>query len=277
MDLQRLYQELRQPPEYLGVVRDFWALRPQFQIHWVGETESTNQTLMAMMAGGSPSGTVVIASTQRAGRGQWGRQWQSLPGGLYLSLGLSLSIPSHRSFYLTLASAWGVATSLANLGVPARVKWPNDIVVGGKKLGGVLAEARLAGPLVEKVIVGLGLNCFNPVPVTGVSLQQVLGAQTCSGSLQTLEGIAAVVLYGLIQGYFLWQTQGDGAFLAAYQSLMTNLGQTVILNGRRATVIGVSTSGNLQLEPDGECLPNSLSDSTILEVSPGKVTLGYTK
>lgn len=275
MDLEKLHQELLQPPGDLGVVRDFWRLRPRFQIHWAEEAESTNQTLAAMMGDGSPSGTVVIAATQRSGRGQWGRQWQSRPGGLYLSLGLTPSIPSQRSSYLTLASAWGVATSLANLGVPARVKWPNDIVVGGKKLGGVLAEARLAGSLVEKVIIGLGLNCFNPVPATGVALQQIVDIHRSPKSLQTLEGIAAVALYGLVQGYFLWQTQGDRAFLAAYESSMANLGQTIILNGHRARVIGVSTSGNLQLEPDGESPPNSPPNSNILEVSPGKVTLGY--
>ncbi len=275
MDLQKLHQELLQPPEYLGVIRDFWALRPQFQIHWLQETESTNQTLAAMMADGCPSGTVVIAAAQRAGRGQWGRQWQSDPGGLYLSLGLTPSIPPNRSSYLTLASAWGVATSLANLGVPTRVKWPNDIVVGGKKLGGVLAEARMVGSLVERVIIGLGLNCFNPVPVTGISLQQILDSQNSHKSLQTIEGIAAVVLYGLVQGYFLWQTQGDRAFLAAYQSSMANMGQTIILNGHRAKVIGVSTAGNLQLEPDSWSVPDSTPNSTILEVSPGKVTLGY--
>ncbi len=271
MDLSALHQELLQPPESLGVIPDFWALRPRFQIHWLPQADSTNRALEALIDNGATGGSVVIASTQTAGRGQWGRSWQSPPGGLYVSLALAPDLAIDRCFYFTLASAWGVATSLANLGIPARVKWPNDIVIQGKKLGGVLAQARTSRTLVETVIIGLGLNCFNPVPPTGVSLQQLTNSGKSQEVLKTLEGIAAVALYGLMQGYFFWQTRGDRRFIEAYEAIMAHLGQTLIVNGREARVIGVSTAGNLQLQvSDGPT-----ADQHSLEFEPGKITLGY--
>jgi len=271
VDLSKLHRELLRSPESLGVVSDFWSLRPRFKIHWLPHTDSTNRTLVGMVANGADPGTVVIASRQTAGRGQWGRPWQSPAGGLYLSLALAPAVALERSSYFTLASSWGLATSLINLGIPAQVKWPNDIIVRGKKLGGVLAEARTSGSLLGTLIVGLGLNCFNSVPPTGVSLEQVMNREHPQKVLESLEGIAAVALYGLLQGYFFWQTRGDRLFIEAYQSIMAHVGQTLIVNGRQARVIGVSAAGNLQLQADDF----SEEDQHSLEFEPGKVTLGY--
>lgn len=272
VDLHLLQQALQQPPGDLGVLPEFAGLRPRFQVQWVEETESTNQDLMAQMAAGAAAGTVLIAATQRAGRGQWGRQWQSAPGGLYLSLGLRPEMTVERSLYLTLASAWGLATSLENLGIPAQVKWPNDLVIEGRKLGGILVDTRTQGNRIQAVVVGLGLNVQNAVPPTGISLGQWLKLpELLPSPLNTLEGVAAVALYGLMQGYSVWQSQGDQAFLALYQQRMTHLGQSVVIHHQSATVTGIAPSGNLlvRIPSDGARAPLEW------EVKPGEVTLGY--
>ena len=273
MSLDRLRQAVLQPPITLGVMPCYRALRPRFYLHWVEQIDSTNRALAAMMAAGAPAGTVLVAATQQAGRGQWGRQWQSPRGGLYLSLGLKPDLPACRSPYLTLASAWGVATSLANLGLPMQVKWPNDLVSGCKNLGGVLAETHLESGRVETVVIGLGLNGFNPVPATGTSIQQLIQPELAAGPLNTLEDLAAIALYGLMQGYLHWQNQGDDAFLIDYQARLANLGQALTVEGRPAEVIGVAPSGNLrvQLTPT----PSDIPAVKTLEIEPGKVTLGY--
>lgn len=273
MNLDRLRQALLQPPKSLGIMPDYQALRPRFHLHWAEHIDSTNRALVAMMAAGAPAGTVLMAWTQQAGRGQWGRQWQSPPGGLYLSLGLKPDLPASRSAYLTLASAWGVATSLANLGLPVQVKWPNDLVAGGKKLGGVLAETHLESGRVQTVVIGLGLNGFNPVPATGTSIQALIQPESAPDPLNTLEGLAAIALYGLMQGYLHWQNQGDDAFLSDYQTRLANLGQGLTVGGQAAEVIGVAPSGNLRvrLTPEHSDAPAVKT----LEIEPGKVTLGY--
>lgn len=273
MNLERLHQALRQPANTLGTMPAYGALRPRFHLHWVDQIDSTNRALATMMARGAPAGTVLMAATQQAGRGQWGRQWQSPPGGLYLSLGLKPDLPAHRSPYLALASAWGVVTSLANLGLPVQVKWPNDLVAGGKKLGGVLAETRVERGQVQEVVIGLGLNGFNPVPATGISIQQLIRPETAPTALNTLEGLAAIALYGLIQGYLHWHNQGDDAFLAAYQARMANLGQVLALGGQSAEVIGVAPSGNLRVQPMHRQVDRPAAKT--LEIKPGQVTLGY--
>ncbi len=273
MNLDRLRQALLQPSKNLGIMPDYQALRPRFHLHWAEQIDSTNRALVAMMAAGAPASTVLLATTQQAGRGQWGRQWQSPPGGLYLSLGLKPDLPASRSPYLTLASAWGVATSLANLGLPVQVKWPNDLVVGGKKLGGVLAETHLESGRVQTVVIGLGLNGFNPVPDTGTSIQALIQPELPPGPLNTLEGLAAIALYGLMQGYLHWQNQGDDAFLIDYQTRLANLGQGLTVAGQSAEVIGVAPSGNLRVRLRPE--HNDTPAVKTLEIEPGKVTLGY--
>jgi BirA family transcriptional regulator, biotin operon repressor / biotin---[acetyl-CoA-carboxylase] ligase len=273
VNLDQLRQILLLPPIDLGILPPYGALRPQFHIHWFDQIDSTNRAVAEMMATGAPAGTVLGATTQRAGRGQWGRQWQSPAGGLYLSLGLKPNLPAHRSPYLTLASAWGVATSLANLGLPVQVKWPNDLVVGGKKLGGLLAETRLEAGQVQDAVIGLGLNGFNPVPSTGIAVQQLIQPETAPPTLNSLEGLAAIALYGLMQGYLHWQNLGDQAFLEVYQSCMTHMGQVLTVGGQSAEVIGVAPSGNLwvQLAEPHQAGPAAKT----LEIQPGHVTLGY--
>jgi BirA family biotin operon repressor/biotin-[acetyl-CoA-carboxylase] ligase len=271
VNLDQLYHELAQPPKALGVLPMFWALRPRFQFHWLEQVDSTNRALADLLAAGAPAGTVVVASTQQAGRGQWGRQWQSLPGGLYLSLGLKPDLAVQRSLYLTLASAWGVATSLRNLGLAVQVKWPNDLVVQGKKLGGILTETRVGGSQIHEAVIGLGLNGYNPVPTTGISIQQLIQPEHAPTPLKSLEGLAAVALYGLLQGYLYWQSQGDEVFLKAYQQQMTHVGKTIVVGDHPTQIIGVAPSGNLHVRP----FYNHQPGDTPWEIEPGKVTLGY--
>ena len=278
MDLHQLHQALRQPPSALGLLPEGGRLRPQFHLQWVAETGSTNQDLMAQMMAGAAAGSVLIAGTQQSGRGQWGRVWQSEQGGLYLSLGLRPEMTVQRSPYLTLASAWGLATSLRHLGIPVQVKWPNDLVVEGRKLGGLLVDTRIQGDRVPVAVVGLGLNYSNPVPPTGISLQQILACPQSavpltdlSAHLGSLENLAAVALYGLMQGYHQWQNQGDLAFLTRYQQYMSHLGRTVVVGQSQGTVTGIAPSGNLKVQIPSDSAGIFLE----MEVKPGEVTLGY--
>jgi BirA family biotin operon repressor/biotin-[acetyl-CoA-carboxylase] ligase len=246
-------------------------VRPHFRLQGQDQIDSTNRGLWALVTQGAPAGTALIATTQSAGRGQWGRAWQSSPGGLYLSLHLKPEVPVQKSPYLTLASAWGIATSLRNLTVPVQVKWPNDLVARGQKLGGLLTETRLEEDIVSDVVIGVGLNGFNPVPSNGISIQQIFQPDLPPSPLNTVEGLAAVVLYGLIQGYLYWQNYGDQALLNAYHTYMANLGQMITVNDHQVQIMGVAASGNLQVQAPPDCS----QPVNRLEIEPGKVTLGY--
>jgi BirA family transcriptional regulator, biotin operon repressor / biotin---[acetyl-CoA-carboxylase] ligase len=127
---------------------------------FVEATGSTNSDLMAQGAVGAPAWTVLVAGHQEAGRGRLGREWHSSPGqSLLVSVLLRPQLPPDRAPLLSLAAA--VAASQAcrrAVALDVRCRWPNDLMAGEKKLGGVLPEASVRNGALEFVVIGLGLN-----------------------------------------------------------------------------------------------------------------------
>lgn len=134
-------------------------------IRTLGECESTNDEAAAWARQGAPHGAVVVADSQRAGRGRMGRSWQSPAGGnLYASFVLRPLRRPEQLAGLTLAVAVACAEALEALGAAVRIKWPNDLLLGGRKLGGILTELHAADPGSAYVIVGVGVNLACPPP-----------------------------------------------------------------------------------------------------------------
>ncbi len=130
---------------------------PGWVVRWVAETGSTNVDLLAAGAAGAPDRTVLAAGHQTAGRGRLDRRWEAPPEVNLLVSVLFCAPPPHTH---VLTQRLGLAAALAAervAGVPAQLKWPNDLELHGRKLAGVLAQ-RGVGPRGEFVVVGLGLN-----------------------------------------------------------------------------------------------------------------------
>lgn len=232
---------------------------------------STNQTLWDLLNQGATAGTVVIAAQQTAGRGQWGRQWQSTLGGLYLSVAFTPYLQVSNSAQLTLCSAWGIARALRVYDIPVFLKWPNDLLLEGRKLGGILTETRVQQEQITKAIVGVGINWSNDVPETGITLQSFCEEQL-SLSITSLEMLAAIVLQGLHFGYQRWSEQGLESLLSSYLELLDSLGSHIIVDGNPGVITGVTPTGELRV-----CL-NSLNSTEILSeicLKPGTISLGY--
>ncbi|WP_017326336.1 biotin--[acetyl-CoA-carboxylase] ligase [Synechococcus sp. PCC 7336] len=228
--------------------------------------DSTNRLLsdwaQSSLSGGHPlpEGTAAIAMQQRAGRGQRGHIWESAVGGLYLSVLLYPSVALPRLLELTLAIAWGVALQVRrDLGVAVALKWPNDLVVDGRKLGGVLLQGRSRAGRVTAAIAGLGLNGNNPVPAKGISLAQVLGKTV------DLHDVAAIALVGIETGYEAWQAKGLAGLEPTYESLMLHRQAVVPQVGDRATVTGIGPRGELQVA----------TATGVQTFQPGEIELGY--
>ncbi|NJN01413.1 MAG: biotin--[acetyl-CoA-carboxylase] ligase [Leptolyngbyaceae cyanobacterium RM1_1_2] len=269
LNLHQLYQSLA-APERLGIERSLSLVHPQFHIHLFEHLSSTSAKLWELLQVGAAMGTVAIARQQSAGRGQWGRTWESPAGGLYLSLALAPNLPAAQAHCLTLYSAWGIAAALRNLGVAALLKWPNDLVVRGRKLGGILTETRIEAGLVTQAVIGVGLNVTNPVPATGINLQSALANFPVS-PLSRLETVAALVLRGIIQGYHFYQQVGAVAFMKTYENLLINLGQAVNIDGHSGCVIGVSEKGLLRVR----LKPTQHSKESEIDLPPGAIALRY--
>ncbi|MBI3072630.1 MAG: biotin--[acetyl-CoA-carboxylase] ligase [Deltaproteobacteria bacterium] len=124
------------------------------------ETTSTQDVAIARARAGDAGGLVVVAGAQTAGRGRGGRVWESPRGvNLYASLLVREALSPDLAHRPMMATAIAALETVRGAGVAnARIKWPNDVVVGGRKLAGILAESSVAGGRVEWVVVGVGLN-----------------------------------------------------------------------------------------------------------------------
>lgn len=147
------------------------------------ELESTNSRA-AELARSLDAPTMIVATKQTAGRGQRGNSWESEPGkNLTFSVLARLKdFPAKRQFAISEATALAIADALGDFGIDARVKWPNDIYVGDKKICGILIEHSLMGSTLQHSIIGAGINVnqreFVSSAPNPVSMMQILGSET---------------------------------------------------------------------------------------------------
>jgi BirA family biotin operon repressor/biotin-[acetyl-CoA-carboxylase] ligase len=151
-------------------------------------TGSTNATALRMAEGGAPEWTLVAAGHQTEGRGRLGRTWEDRPdNGLMCSFVLrpGTGLAPSRAGLLTLLAGAATAEAARGLGADLGCKWPNDLMVGAAKAGGILAEANVTGGELRYVVVGLGVNLGEVPPVPGAaSLGAVEPAELLAGFLQ---------------------------------------------------------------------------------------------
>lgn len=146
-------------------------------VSWRAETESTNDDALASAKTGAPHGALFGAETQSRGRGRRGSEWVSTPGaGLWFSLLLRPELRAELVPGLALCAGLAVRAAVAKrVSETVQVKWPNDVLAGGKKLAGILVESQFAGAQVTSVVVGIGINVAQtsfpePISTTATSL-----------------------------------------------------------------------------------------------------------
>ena len=148
-------------------------------MHYVAETASTMDSARVLARKGCPDFTVVVAGRQTTGRGRLNRTWESDAGGLYFTVVLRPVIPPQLSPMVNFVTSTVLVKTLRQMyAIDAGVKWPNDIMVGGKKLSGMLSELDTRADMVAFVNIGLGINVNNDVAAVrppAVSLKKILG------------------------------------------------------------------------------------------------------
>ena len=132
---------------------------PPAPVRYEEVVDSTNAVALRMAAEGAPEWTVVAAGHQTAGRGRLGRRWESTSGqSLLFSFVLRPTLPAGTPPLITLLAGAALVDACGDSGVRTRCKWPNDILLGDAKAGGILAEARVTGDRFDYVVVGVGVN-----------------------------------------------------------------------------------------------------------------------
>lgn len=232
---------------------------PWTAIEVVRQTGSTSTDLLARAASGAPEGLVLAAEVQNAGRGRLGRSWVTAPGtALAFSVLLRPSvIPAARHGWLPLLAGISVAAATNAFGqIGARLKWPNDVLIGDGKLAGILAEG--AG---DAVVIGIGMNVLTPpgeLPGGPGGLRPT--SLLAAGAPVTREAVLIEILRALGERYQRFRANPDprgSGLLVEYLDLSATIGQDVRVElPGGAILVGQATAidddGRLVVNVDGK-------------------------
>jgi BirA family biotin operon repressor/biotin-[acetyl-CoA-carboxylase] ligase len=223
-----------------------------------GEVKSTNTVLGHLARSGAEDGTVVLAESQRHGRGRLGQEWFS-PGGvnLYASTLFRGRLTPREAPRFSFIAGLAVADAVKELGLRPAIKWPNDVLVDTKKVAGSLAECVTRGETVDFLVLGVGVN----LNVDEAALHAALGASGAAAtSLSAVGGreidrnaFTASYLNHLETWACRYREDGAGAVLAAWRDRDILTGRRVLVRGNAAArfegrVLGVTDDGQLVVE-----------------------------
>jgi BirA family transcriptional regulator, biotin operon repressor / biotin---[acetyl-CoA-carboxylase] ligase len=226
-------------------------------IEYFDGVTSTNDVARERAREGAAQFTVILAGDQSAGRGRQGREWISPPGNLFLSVLLRPADRFADAGLIPLAAGVAVSEALEAFGVRARLKWPNDLVVAEKKIGGLLAEASSVGAGVDSVVLGVGVNLsLDPAAAPAALRDLVTSVKAESGRVVAPEEAAAETLARVSVWYDALAREGAAAVLAAWRArsvpwwgrpVEVRSGQRLV----RGVARGVDERGALILDLEG--------------------------
>src|SRR5215510_1870878 len=247
-------------------------------LHFFAAIDSTNTYAARLAREGASEGTVVIADSQSGGKGRLGRSWVSPAGvNLYLSAILRPPVSAATVPQLNLLAAVAVADTIVHIcGLTPAIKWPNDVLVGGKKVCGILAEMQTEGGALRSVVLGIGVNLNAPLSAFPEELRDKASSLLLSGGrLVDRPAFAAALLTHLEKLYVLWLEQGFPALRPAWEHYAAwMLGTPITVAAPEGTVTGTV----LGLDSDGALLLQEGDGGTPRRLLAGDVTVvgGYT-
>lgn len=224
---------------------------------WNDETASTNDDALAAAKRGAPHGALFGAEAQTRGRGRRGSEWLSAPGaGLWFSLLLRPQLAPELAPALSLCAGLAVRDAVATrVAANVQVKWPNDVLAGGRKLAGILIESQLSGAQLSGVIIGIGINVAQssfPEPIASIATSLSLLQATDTSR----EALLADVLHGLEARLAELAQGGIAAVSAALRPHDALLGQQLRIESATGVGAGIDAAGQLLLQsPDGSVTP----------------------
>lgn len=221
-------------------------------IKYFEETESTN-IIAREIAESVEEGTVVIAESQTGGRGRLGRKWISPEGGIWLSIIIKPKIQPLYAPRITLLAGVSVAKTIRSFGLPAKIKWPNDVLINGKKVCGILTEIEAEIDLIDYCVVGIGIDANvdtdsfpEEIRESSTSLKKELGHDINRVELlqKLLSEFEAL--------YLRFQKDGFPSILEEWRDMSATIGEWVKITTQTRTIygeaVGVDNEGALILE-----------------------------
>ena len=253
--------------EILSSIRGSWAGR---EILYLDEVDSTNTAAKKAAENGAVHGTLVVSERQTGGKGRRGRAWDSPRGtGIFMTLILRPNMAPVHASMLTLVAALAVADGIRDCtGAESLIKWPNDIVMSGKKICGILTEMSADPDCINYVAVGIGINVNMeefPEEIRGVAAS--IFTETGKKTKRSLLISAVMAAFERYYEVFMKTTDMSG-LLEDYNGKLANCGRTVrVLDPAgeySGTAIGIDREGELLVE---------MEDTTVRRVLSGEVSV----
>lgn len=244
-----------------------------YVVHRFESVASTNELALRMAREGAPEGTVVVGREQTAGRGRYGREWFSPSGlGLYLTLLLRPDMPLDNVWQFGFVASLAAAEAVSDVSrLPARVKWPNDVLLNGKKLCGILVEAQQSAVGSQLcVVIGIGVNVL-PSDFPPEFVERASSIAFEAKRPVSIEETENALLARLDSRCEELRSRGSDAILESWRRLDSTRGQDVTVRTPdgiiEGTAVDVDSDGSLMLK---------LADGSVVCVRAGDAVLGRT-
>jgi len=240
-------------------------------VFFSSQVASTNEWAKELAAYDAVEGTVAVAETQTCGRGRLGREWFSPKGGLWFSIIFRPELKPAEAFGLMFASGLTVAEVLRELyGLKAETKWPNDVLVNGRKVCGILTEMNTTGERINYVIVGVGVNAnFDVAKVFPEELRKVATSlENVLGRKVSLEELFKALIEKLENIHELFLKEGFGPILEKWKAYAGFLGCQVEVASDSEKLCGLA----LDVDSEGALILR-LEDGTERRVLAGDLSV----
>lgn len=260
--------DIVEAPEITSRLKTKWAARPVLFFETI---DSTNNEIKRRAESGAVHGTLAISEIQESGKGRRGRSWSSPKGaGIWMSLLIRPDFPPMQASMMTLVAAMAVEKAIDTVtGLPSGIKWPNDIVVGGKKVCGILTEMSAEIDFINYVVIGIGINVNNGPDFPEEIRQVATSIYLEKGEKVNRAAIAAAVWDAFEEYYEKFVQTGDLSLLKeAYEERLVNKDKEVCvldpLGQWKGIARGIDETGRLMVEKE---------DGTRKAVDSGEVSV----
>ena len=259
--------DLMTEAEIKSLMHTEWVAK---EVLYFDTIDSTNTKAQELAEKGYPSGTLVVADKQESGKGRRGRSWVSPSGtGIFMTLMIKPDINPNNASMLTLVAALAVAKAITSVtGEEAMIKWPNDIVVNGKKVCGILTEMNAQFDYINNSVVGVGINVHNEsFPEEISQMASSLMIEAGGKRFHRAQIIAETMLY--FEQYYdtFLKTQDLSALVREYDELLVNRNKSVRVLDPKEPFDGKA----MGITPKGELIVDTWESRKL--VSSGEVSV----
>lgn len=259
--------DLMTEAEIKSLMHTDWVAK---EVLYFDTIDSTNTKAQELAEKGYPSGTLVVADKQESGKGRRGRSWVSPSGtGIFMTLMIKPDINPNNASMLTLVAALAVAKAITSVtGEEAMIKWPNDIVVNGKKVCGILTEMNAQFDYINHIVVGIGINVHNEsFPEEISQMASSLMIEAGGKRFHRAQIIAETMSY--FEQYYdtFLKTQDLSALVREYDELLVNRNKSVRVLDPKEPFDGKA----MGITPKGELIVDTWESRKL--VSSGEVSV----